>query len=59
MSNIKNMYWIPCLGVALMWCDPECSLNSREERTLLWYHALVLCLAIGLGGALLMRLAPV
>lgn len=59
MSNIKSMYWVPCLGVAFMWNDPECSLSSREERTMVWYHALVLCLIIGLGAALLLRHAPV
>lgn len=58
MSNIKIMYWVPCLGAAFMWNDPECSLNAREERTMLLYHALVLCLLIGIGIALLMRLSP-
>jgi hypothetical protein len=52
------MYWVPCLGAAFMWNDPECSLNTREERTMLLYHAVVLCLLIALGIGLLMRLSP-
>ena len=58
MSNIKSIYWIPCLGVAFMWNDLECSLNPREERMMLGYHLLVLCLLIAVGVALLMQLAP-
>ncbi|MEJ2584501.1 MAG: hypothetical protein P8Z38_05475 [Robiginitalea sp.] len=58
MSNIKGMYWVPCLGAAFMWNDPECSLNTREERIMLLYHVMVLCLLIALGIGLLMRLSP-
>ena len=41
-----------------MWNDLECSLNPREERMMLGYHLLVLCLLIAVGVALLMQLAP-
>jgi hypothetical protein len=41
-----------------MWNDPECSLNPREERTMVWYHSLILSLLITIGIALLMRLGP-
>ena len=58
MSNIKEMYWVPCLGAAFMWNDPECSLNTREERTMLLYHGLVTGLLVAVGFALLMRLSP-
>ena len=58
MSNIKRVYWVPCLGVAFMWNDPECSLNPREERTMVWYHFLILSLLIAIGLSLLMRLGP-
>jgi hypothetical protein len=39
-----------------MWNDPECSLNTREERAMLLYHTLVLCMLITIGIGLLMRL---
>ena len=50
------MYWVPVLGAALMWNDPECSLNQREERTILWYHILVISLLGAIGIGLLMHL---
>lgn len=56
MSNIKWMYWVPCFGAAFMWNDPECSMNAREERTMLLYHGLVVSLLIALGITLLMHL---
>lgn len=59
MSNIKRMYWVPCLGAAFMWNDPECSLNTREERTMLLYHGLAVSFLIAVGIALLMHLSPI
>jgi hypothetical protein len=41
-----------------MWNDPECSLNPREERTMLLYHTLVLCLLVAIVLGLLMRPVP-
>lgn len=59
MSNIKPNYWVPCLGVAFIWYDPDSSLNAREERTLLVYHGLILSLIITLGLAICIEAAPV
>ena len=59
MYNIKPNYWVPCLGVAFIWYDPDSSLNAREERTLLVYHGLILSLIITLGLAICMGAAPV
>jgi hypothetical protein len=50
MTNTKPAYWIPCLGAALIWNDPECSLNAREERVLLFYHTgMILMSVVGAG----------
>lgn len=53
MSNTKPHYWIPCLGAAFIWYDPECSLNAREEQTLLFYHIGIILLLIAVVAGLL------
>lgn len=58
MSNIKWSYWVPCLGVAFIWNDPESFLNIRQERVLVIYHGLVTCLLIAAGMALLVQIHP-
>ncbi len=58
MSNIKPSYWIPCLGVAFIWSDPESSMNAREERLLLLYHVLAITLVISAAISLLLPLGP-
>lgn len=55
MSNIKPRYWIPCLGVALIWGDPHGSLNPREERVLIAYHVLAVLFITFAGLGLLFR----
>lgn len=58
MSNIKPTYWLPCLGIALMWHDPGCSLNPAEERVLMIYHLMVIGMLLALTVAGLWSLAP-
>jgi hypothetical protein len=58
MSNIKPAYWIPCLGIAFIWNDPESSMNAREERLLLLYHVSAIGLILTAGIGLLIPLSP-
>lgn len=53
MTNIKATYWIPGLGVAFIMNDSQSILNAREERAMLLYHGLMVCLLI-LGGLCLL-----